>query len=131
MLSDGVHRAPVDELLADLAIDWTNGRLYVPIEDRDRAGARDEDLDAGRITPAWQAALAEVVGRTRQLFAQGRPIAGRVRGRLGWELRLTWLGGSRILDKLESAGFDVFHNRPTLTRSDAPVLLWQTLRDRL
>nr|MDQ3348617.1 squalene/phytoene synthase family protein [Acidobacteriota bacterium] len=33
----------------DLAIDWRRGRLYVPLEDRDRAGAADGDLDAGVI----------------------------------------------------------------------------------
>jgi hydroxysqualene synthase len=41
----------------DLAIDWRRGRLYVPEAERDAAGARDEDLDAGRITPEWAAAL--------------------------------------------------------------------------
>ena len=41
----------------DLGVDWTRGRLYVPLDDRDRAGARDEDLDAGRFTTEWGAAL--------------------------------------------------------------------------
>ena len=31
---------------------------------------------------------------------------------------LTWLGGSRILDKLERHGFDVFNHRPTLGAGD-------------
>jgi hydroxysqualene synthase len=106
----------------DLARDWANGRLYVPLEDRDCAGACDEDLDAGRITPAWRHALAELVRRTRALYAAGRPVCDAVRGRLRWELRFTWLGGQRILDKLERVGFDVFHQRPTLSLWDVPAL---------
>lgn len=116
----------------DFARDWDAGRLYVPLEERDRAGARDADLDARRLTPEWRAALGAATGRTRGLFAAGRPVCDGVRGRLRLELRFTWLGGTRILDKLEAAGFDVFHNRPTLTAADAlPILAraaaWRSL----
>jgi len=114
----------------DLAIDWGRGRLYVPLEDRDRARARDADLDAGRMTPEWQAALHEAAQRTRELFDRGRGVCDGVRGRLRWELRLTWLGGSRILEKAEAAGFDVFNHRPTLTASDAPGIVCSALRWR-
>ena len=42
--------------------------------------------------------------------------------------RLTWLGGSRILDKLDAVQFDVFRHRPTLAGTDVPALVWQALR---
>jgi squalene synthase HpnC len=111
----------------DLAIDWQRGRLYVPLDDVNRTGARESDLDARRITPAWASVLESVAGRTRQLFEAGRGIADATSGRLRWELRLTWLGGSRILEKTETVGFDVFNRRPRLTAGDAPALLWRAL----
>jgi squalene synthase HpnC len=107
----------------DLARDWAIGRVYVPADDRDAAGAGEGDLAAGRITPEWRRVLAVMTARTRALFVAGRPICDSVRGRLRWELRLTWLGGSRILDKLERTGFDVFGQRPTLGRRDLPGLV--------
>jgi phytoene synthase len=109
----------------DLERDWRNGRLYVPLDDCDRMGARLEDLDARRITPEWRATLAEMTQRTLELFDAGRAVCDHVPGRLGWELRATWLGGRRVLAKLGRAGFDVFAHRPTLGVADAPVLLWQ------
>jgi squalene synthase HpnC len=112
----------------DLAIDWRRGRLYVPLEDRDRARARDSDLEAGRVTPEWRAALGAVAERTRELFGAGQAVCDGVGGRLRWELRLTWLGGSRILEKTEAVGFDVFRHRPTLTASDALTLVWRAMR---
>ncbi|HET7220616.1 MAG TPA: squalene synthase HpnC [Vicinamibacterales bacterium] len=107
----------------DLARDWSIGRVYVPADDRNHAGARDEDLAAGRMTPEWRRVMAQMTGRTRALFAEGRAVCDGVRGRLRWELRLTWLGGSKILDKLEHAGFDVFRHRPTLGKQDLPGLV--------
>jgi hydroxysqualene synthase len=106
----------------DLAVDWRRGRLYIPLAERDAAGARDLDLDAARITPAWQAALGRATARTRELFERGRPVCDGVHGRLMYELRLTWLGATRILDRLEASGFDVFERRPSLRAADAPRL---------
>jgi hydroxysqualene synthase len=104
----------------DLAIDWGRGRLYVPAAEREAAGAREDDLDARRITAEWAAALARCTAVTRDLFARGRPVCDGVRGRLRWELRATWLGATRVLDRLERQRFDVFAARPTLSWRDVP-----------
>jgi squalene synthase HpnC len=112
----------------DLERDYAKGRIYLPAELRTRAGAREKDLAARRLTPAWRASLEEAAQRTRALFQAGRIVCDHVRGRLRWELRATWLSGVRILDKLEGVHFDVFSRRPTLSAAaDGPLLLWQAL----
>ena len=111
----------------DLEVDWRKGRVYVPGSVLASASASTDDLAARRITAEWRTALDEVTARTRALFASGRAVCDAVGGRLGLELRATWIGGSRILDKLEASGFDVFRRRPTLTAADAPAVLWRTL----
>jgi hydroxysqualene synthase len=117
----------------DLAIDWSRGRLYVP-EDIWRPRAADPDqLNHHRITAPWVATMAECSARTRQLFEQGRAVCDGVEGRLRYELRATWLGGTRILDRLDRAGYDVFRSRPALGTFDALViacgtLLWRETR---
>jgi squalene synthase HpnC len=103
----------------DVAIDWAKGRVYLPQELLMAARAREQDLAAGRLTPEWRNALREASSRTRQMFADGRPLVGAVRGRLRYELRATWLGGVRILDKLEAHDFDSIHHRPKLGWRDA------------
>jgi squalene synthase HpnC len=109
----------------DLEPDWRKDRVYVPCEERDRCGAREEDLEHRTWTPAWQRALAEAAARTRTLFDEGKPVCDGVTGRLRLEIRFTWLGGRRILDKLDAVGFNVLEHRPTLGAADVPTLLWQ------
>lgn len=106
----------------DFGRDWRNGRLYVPAEETERAGARERDLDSPPMTPQWTAAMRACVDRTRTLFLQGRPVTDHVHGRLRWELRATWLGGMRILDRIEAQNYDTLVSRPKLTARDAPVL---------
>ena len=111
----------------DVEVDWAKGRLYIPSSAWQAAGALESDLTARRMAPAWREALKDAAGRTRALFEAGAPVCDGVRGRLRWELRATWLGGTRILDKLEAANFDVFTHRPTLTRTDVPGILWHAV----
>ena len=112
----------------DLAVDWTRGRLYVPAQEYQRTGAVASSLDQRHVTPAWRDALAACAVRTRDLFTRGRAVCDGVSGRLRWELRLTWLGGTRILDRLEQGGYDVFADRPALGALDVPPLLWRAAR---
>lgn len=105
----------------DFGVDWRRGRLYLPVEDRERTGADERDLDAGHWTGAWKAVMDVAIGRTRELFAHGRPLCDAVGGRLRWELRLTWLGGSRTLDKVQRV--NVLQTRPHLALGDVGLLL--------
>jgi len=111
----------------DLERDWDKGRLYVPAEDTEACLAREADLDRRVLTREWEQVLGRLAARTRALFALGRDVCDGVSGRLRLELRLTWLGGSSILDRLERARFDVFRTRPALSPFDLPRLGWQAL----
>ena len=111
----------------DLDRDWQKGRLYVPLDDVAACHAHIGDLDSRRLTPAWQRALSQAADRTRELFASGRYVCDIVTGRLRHELRLTWLGGVRILDRLDRTGYDVFADRPALGLADVPYLASRAL----
>jgi squalene synthase HpnC len=112
----------------DAGRDWRAGRLYVPRDVWAACGAVEGDLDAGRLTPAWTQAIARCIERTRALFAAGRAVCDGVSGRLRIELRFTWLGGTRILERVEHEGASLFDRRPTLGAADVPVLLWRAAR---
>ena len=114
----------------DFGRDWRAGRLYVPHEVQEACGAAEADLAAGRITGAWAQAIDRCCELTRSLFAPGAAVCDGVRGRLRLELRLTWLGGTRILERVEREPCALFDRRPALGAVDAPRLLWRAARWR-
>jgi squalene synthase HpnC len=111
----------------DFGRDWRAGRLYVPRDVQRAAGADEAQLGGGTMTDSWVRALEQCIDVTRDRFAEGRAVCDGVRGRLRAELRLTWLGGSRILDRVERGKFALASRRPTLRLTDLPLLTWRAL----
>ena len=109
----------------DFGRDWRAGRLYVPREVQRLEGADEGQLSQATLTDPWARTIERCVGFTRQRFAEGRAVCDGVRGRLRAELRFTWLGGSRILERVERGRFALLHRRPVVGAADLPVLLWR------
>jgi phytoene synthase len=112
----------------DFGRDWQAGRLYVPHDVQNAAGARENDLAAERWTANWTAAIASCLVTTRELFDRGRFVCDGVRGRLRFELRLTWHGGMYVLERVDRARDSLLNYRPKLHGTDLPVLLWRAAR---
>ena len=112
----------------DFSRDWPIGRLYVPRDVVVGCRAREMDLNGPLLNDAWVAALAQCVERTRAQFEAGRAVCDGVSGRLRYELRLTWLGGMRILEQIERTGAALRSVRPKIGSRDIPLLLWRAAR---
>ncbi len=114
--------------LQDVAIDWQKGRVYLPQEDLRRFGVEESRIAAGMADAPWRELMRFEVDRARQMMLAGAPLARDIPGRFGWELRLIVLGGLRILERIEAAGYDVFRHRPKLGKRDWLLLGWRSLR---
>lgn len=112
----------------DVRVDWHKHRVYLPQEDLRRHGVSEDDLAACRLTPAWRELMAFQVERTRALLHFGAPLARRLPGRIGLELRLVVQGGLRVLERIEASGYDVFMNRPELGAKDWAIMLWRSIK---
>src|SRR5262249_41279510 len=113
-LSDDICTAlQLTNFWQDVAVDLERDRVYLPQEDLARFEYSLDDLRAARVDERWRRLLAFELERTRALFERGRLLPRKVAPCLRFQLRMTWLCGMRILDKIESAEYDVFHRRPT------------------
>ncbi|GGI17332.1 squalene synthase HpnC [Oxalicibacterium faecigallinarum] len=114
----------------DVAIDWAKARIYLPNDDRMQFGVSEQQIAARTTDAAWQKLMRFEVDRARALLLSGAPLATRLPGRVGWELRLVVQGGLRILEKIEAVDYDVFHRRPTLGKLDWFLLAARAWRMR-
>jgi hydroxysqualene synthase len=102
----------------DVSVDLKKDRIYLPAEDLTQFGVTYNELQQQIASENFIALMKYEVRRARELFTHGKPLCLTVSGRLGLELRAVWTGGTRILDRIESNGYDVFANRPVITTAD-------------
>jgi squalene synthase HpnC len=102
----------------DVAVDLDKDRIYLPEEDLFRFELTVDDLIQRRTSDRFKRLMQFEVTRTREMFESGKPLCTAASGRLGLELRAVWLGGVRILERIETNGYDVFSQRPVITSSD-------------
>ncbi len=112
----------------DVAVDLRKDRVYIPRDLLKRYAVGEWDLNAGRVTDGFRGLMGELIARTRRLFETGRPLCDRLGNDLRFEIRLTWLGGSSILDRIEEVGADVFHRRPHHGLFGKLALAWRAWR---
>jgi squalene synthase HpnC len=111
----------------DVSRDLDIGRIYLPREDRQRYGVKDDDLRAKRFTPEFAALLKFEVERARKLLHEGWPLVGRMPRELAVDVDLFTRGGLAILDAIEARKFDVLTARPSLSKRTKAALLFRAV----
>lgn len=111
----------------DVAIDWQKARIYFPQSAMHEHGVTESMLANGKVTPEFAKLMHGELKRAQAMLESGTPLAKRLPGRIGWELRLVIAGGLRIISKIEAVDYDVFTRRPTLQKHDWLKLVWQAL----
>lgn len=104
------HRAQSDDIctalqlinfLQDIPVDYTKGRIYLPLDEMRAHGVEAYHIAAAAQPPGWRALIQEQIVRARRMLAHGAPLARALPGRMGWELRMIVASAFVVLDKLE------------------------------
>ncbi|RAS28780.1 squalene synthase HpnC [Paraburkholderia bryophila] len=111
----------------EVADDWKNDRLYLPLADLKRFGVTEAQIAQGLADDAWRALMAHEVSFVRSTLVRGAPLALRIPGRLGFELCGAVHGGLRFLERIERAGYNVFRERLELNTFDWCVVAARTV----
>jgi len=111
----------------DIAVDLKKDRIYLPLQDLNAADYTIDDLNHQVVDERFYKVMHLEIERTWDLFWKGRPLCDHVGQELQKELKLVWLGGTRILKKIEKNRFDVFRRRPTLKADDKLSMIWHLL----
>lgn len=94
--------------LRDVPEDLDRGRIYVPQEDLERFGA---DPSTRTVTPEWRELMRFEIARNRELYRRADEGMEYLPGAAGRCVRTARVLYANILDRIESADYDVFSER--------------------
>jgi len=114
----------------DIEIDFRKNRVYLPQDEMARFGVTEAQIAARDASGGWWDLMRFQAERARALMMSGAPLALRLPGRIGLEIRTVVQGGLRILEKLERVRGDVFRHRPVLRAADWPLVFCRALLAR-
>ena len=127
--SDAICSAlQLTNFLQDISQDHEESdRIYIPQDEMKQFGVSEDDI-RNKITNNSTRRLIEFqIRRTVKLMQAGAPLGKVLKGRMGLELRMTIMGGSRILQKLNQQHDDIF-SRPRLNKWDIVWIIWKAIR---
>ncbi|MCW9031054.1 MAG: squalene synthase HpnC [Gammaproteobacteria bacterium] len=128
-MSDAVCSAlQLTNFLQDISQDLEESdRIYIPKDEMEQFGVSEDDIRNKTTNHATRRLIEFQIRRTVKLMQAGAPLGKVLKGRMGLELRMTIMGGSRILYKLNQQHDDVF-SRPRLNKWDIVWILWKAIR---
>ena len=104
--------------LRDVREDLERGRIYLPQEDLDKFSVREVDLSSGRVTPEFVRLMQFEIARARDLYRQADEGIPLLPVHAQKAVRLARVLYSRILDRIERRGYDVFGGRARTSRME-------------
>ena len=107
----------------DVARDFAIWRVYLPSEDRMRFGYTDDDLNAKRFTPQFRELMRFEVDRARGFFDRGEKLLPLLPRAARVDVDLFIRGGRAILRAIERIDYDVWAQRPEVSKWDKGKLL--------
>jgi len=115
----------------DVSVDFAKGRIYVPMEDLRRFGVSEDDIRSSENTRSFREMMKFQVGRTREWFAQGMPLVGKVNRKLAIDLDLFSRGGMEILNAIERQDHAVLGRRPAISKARKLALVARAAMGKL
>lgn len=110
-------------IVRDVREDSLRGRIYVPLDELERFGYTEPDLEHGVVNEPFRRLMEFQAARAREHFERGRRIVPLLSADSRACLALLHGLYSRILDRIEAAGFDVYSRRVGLATHEKLFLL--------
>ncbi len=110
----------------DIGVDREKNRIYIPLDLLRKHDFTDENILQTSSKIICDSLLKELGDFTFSFFKQGALLPLQVKGRLSWELRCTWLGGVKILEKACGTPGRSLIDRPEIRVQDKLSILWKS-----
>lgn len=104
--------------LRDVGEDLARDRIYLPQDEMAHFGVMESDLRLRRVTPEFIGLMQSLIARARGLYAEAEKGIPMLPRRARKAVRLASVLYSRILDRIEANGYDVFSSRARTSKAE-------------
>jgi squalene synthase HpnC len=111
----------------DVSIDIEKGRVYIPLDEVEKFGVGLNQFELKKNNANFEKLLKFQVERTKDIFLVGHKLVERLPGQLRPQIKMTILGGEKILEKIEKLNYNVLNFRPKLSKQDYLKLFMKTV----
>jgi len=119
-------------ILRDVAEDWRNGRIYLPLDELHRFGLDESDIAQGQVDDRWRKFMAFQIERNRRLYAESLPGIAMLDRDGRFAIAAAADLYRAILDDIELNDYDVFSRRAHVNMvgklSRLPRIWWRARR---
>lgn len=110
-------------ILRDVKEDAERDRIYLPQDDMARFGYTEQDLMNGVVNDSFRALMEFEVGRARSYYDKSRKLFPLIHPEARVCPSLLHATYSRVLDRIESSGYNVFERRIGLSKPTKLLLV--------
>lgn len=107
----------------DVGVDYSKGRIYIPLEDMERFGYTENELSNHIVNASFVRLMRFEIARTRELFQQGSALCRLISGMGAADVELFVRGGLVVLRSIERHNYNVFRHRCFVSKFTKLMLL--------
>ncbi len=111
----------------DIARDHAIGRIYLPQESLQRFGYSEAEMIANRDHDTFRKILAFEIDRAEALLLKGAPLVEKIDRSISSSVELFVRGGLAILKAIRQQNYNVWSNRPRLSKIQKIRIIFRTL----
>jgi squalene synthase HpnC len=113
--------------LQDVSIDYKKGRIYLPQDEMDKLQITEKLFEDKENSHKLKQLVKDNVDRIQNLFDDGKKLFPLLSGRVKIEIIWTVAGGEEILDQIRKNNYNLFTNRPELSKTRMVCLLLKSI----
>lgn len=129
-LSDKICTAlQITNFLQDVSIDLKKNRIYLPVNLMIKYNIEVNEIFENNLSDNFKKFIGELIDLTDKMFYDGKEIQKFVPKIFLTQIRMTILGGRKILEKIRKNNYDVFYKRPKLNTKDLVLIFIKSFRN--
>lgn len=115
----------------DISIDILKNRIYLPKEKMKLFGVEEQQIKNKIADENFKRLLKTLLEESKIMFEEGKNIHRYIPINFQLQMKMTILGGEKILEKISLIDYDVFNKRPKLSKKDFAIILLNGLMNNV